>query len=245
MYRFLIALCLLVCASARSLTFNALHSARGFSWMSASSEGFDFYFEAGSAAERDIEKIKTNMEKARRRIDSLLGAQSSLRIPVFLVDSRPRMKELVGFETNGVAGDTIQAAIYSDKVKAIGGHESCHVLTRDIWGPDHGDWINEGLAVYSDDQWWGKPLHALARGMMDRHQLIPLRDLVGHLRKFDDTITYPELGSFVKFVYEAHGRDTVKALWQHGAAKNLADLEQEWLAEIAKVEPQSVDYNKK
>jgi hypothetical protein len=245
MRQVLVALCLLTCVSARSLTVHALHSANGFTWRADRSAGFDFYFEPNSTAERDIEKIKKIMDGARAHINTLLGGNPSLRISVFLVESRPRMKELVGHETNGVAGAAVQAAIYSDKVKAIGGHESCHILARALWGDAHGVWVNEGLAVYSDDQWWGLPLHSLARGMMDRHQLVALRDLARNMRKYDDVVTYPELGSFVKFVYETRGRDAVKALWQNGAPKDLDQLEKAWLAEVAKAEPKSVDYGTK
>jgi hypothetical protein len=75
--------------------------------------------------------------------------------------------------------------------------------------------------VYSDDKWWGVPLHSMARALLDRKQLVPLKDLVkeGWSRKDSDLTTYPELGSFVKFVYEKQGMDAVKDMWQHGSPR--------------------------
>jgi hypothetical protein len=244
--RLLLILCAVCSANARSLTFDALHSARGFTWASHPSAGFDFYFEQRSAAERDIEKVAHTMEASRAHIDELLGGGSSIRIPVFLVDSRARMKDLTGSESNGLAGRAVLAAIYSDTIKAIGGHETCHVLARSLWGNPHGMWINEGLAVYADDQWWGLPLHSVARGLDDRHQLLRLKDLLpgGWDKKYPDVITYPELGSFVKFVYEKYGREAVKEMWQHGTSSEFSRMEEGWRAKLAKAEPKSIDYTK-
>jgi hypothetical protein len=73
---------------------------------------------------------------------------------------------------------------------------------------------------------------------------VPLRELVREdwNRKNPDVVTYPELGSFVKFVYEKHGREVVREMWRHGVPGNLNELEEEWLAELAKAEPKSVNY---
>lgn len=52
-------------------------------------------------------------------------------------------------------------------------------------------------------------------------------------------VTYPEAGSFMKFLYERYGRDAVKALWTQGAesipkvfGESLTQLESEWFAVI-------------
>ena len=231
---------------AKSLSAKALRSARGFSWISDRSENFDYFFEAGTPAARDIEKIKERMEASRARVEKLLGTVPGPRIPAFIVDSRARMKELAGFETNGLATGSVSLMVYNDTINAVGAHEMCHVRAYMLWGKSHGTWVNEGLAVYSDDQWWGVPLHPVARGLLDRGKLIPLKDLVaeGWHKKYPDLDTYPELGSFVKFVYEKYGLPAVRTLWQHGASgagaafgKPLSEVEAEWRLELARIEP--------
>lgn len=240
----LLLLCLVLTVDGRSLTFKALHSAPGFSWASDQSPGFDYYFEQGGLAARDLDKIKSVMEQSRAHIDTLLDKKATLKIAVFVVDSGRRMRDLTGTEANGLAGASTLAAVYNDQVKAIGPHEICHILARDAWGRPHDSWINEGLAVYSDDQWWGLPLHSVSRGLLDRGQLIPLSEFVHGRwnRKYPDVITYPELGSFVKFVYETRGRAALEEIWHHGAPGNLVDLEQQWRSELRKVQPMSVQY---
>ena len=75
--------------------------------------------------------------------------------------------------------------------------------------------ITEGLAVYSDKAWHSMLLHELARSLLDRRQLVRMRELVkkkGFLG--NDEVTYPPVGSFVKFIYEAHGREAIMHLGQ-------------------------------
>jgi hypothetical protein len=208
-------------AAARDLNFKTLYAAPEFSWVSDHSANFAFYFERGTEAEREIDEVKSMMEDARLRLEPLLG-----------------------FETNGAAFGYAMAAIYNEKTTVLGEHELCHVAAVSLWGYPRGAWIDEGLAVYSDDQWWGLPLHSVAKGLLDRGELRPLRDLMqdSDMRMYPDTVTYTEVGSFIKFVYEKYGRDTVKRLWQRGTLKDLARMDQEWRAALASVEAKFPDY---
>ena len=239
-----LALLLLSSAAARDFSFDSFHSAKGFHWLSDRSAGFDYYFEPDTPAERDIEKIKQTMEDTRKKIETLLGQTVSLRIAVFIVDSSARMKELAGAESNGFAAKEIQVVVYNDTISAIGAHETCHILAAAAWGRPSAQWITEGLAVYADDRWWGLPLHSVAKGLLDHKDLIPMKDLArkGRINKYPDWESYPELGSFVKFIYETQGRDVVLEMWRHGAPRDLRDMEIQWLGEVAKAEPRFPDY---
>jgi len=141
--------------------------------------------------------------------------------------------------------------VYGDTIKAIGGHETCHALSHTLWGKPHGLWLDEGLAVYSDDQWRGLPLYSVAKVLLDKGKLLPVDDLLDNnwIKKYPDMVTYPELGSFVKFLYEKYGLDAVKNIWQNGAknadsafGKNISTLEAEWRGELAKVDASSIQY---
>lgn len=247
---------------AATPTTKSLKNKKGFTWISKSSANFNYYFEAATPAERDYEKIAGQMEKSRANVERLLGGSLGDKTDAFIVDSRARMKQLVGEEGNGFAFGSVNSAtsktefvtvmVYSDTIKAIGAHETCHALARLLWGKPHGLWLNEGLAVYSDDQWYGFPLHAVAKALLDKGKLLPVADLLtdNWIKKYPDMVTYPELGSFVKFLYEKYGLDAVKNLWQRGAknadsafGKSITALETDWRAELAKVDATSIQYN--
>ncbi len=267
MFRRAVTLILFAAISAGGIlagtpTAKSLKKAKGFSWVSKSSTNFDYYFEAGTPAERDFERIAALMEKSRAGVEKLLGGSFGSRTESFIVDSRARMKQLVGTEGNAFTFGSLNpltfkieyvtVMVYNDKIKGIGAHETCHVFSHTLWGKAHGLWIDEGLAVYSDDQWQGLPLHSVAKVLLDRGKLLPVADLVDNnwIKKHPDMVTYPELGSFVKFLYEKYGLEAVKSLWQHGAkgadsafGKNLNALETEWRAELAKVDASSIRNN--
>ncbi len=237
--------------STRVLSAQSLRTAQGFAWVSRQSAHFDYFFEAGTLAERDIEAIGRSMEKSRAGLEQLLGAALENRNQVFVVDSRARIKALAGRETNGFAFGTASAMVYSTTINALGAHETCHNVARSLWGKPHGQWIDEGLAVYSDDGWHGHPLHELAKWLLDRNKLVPLDDLIRdeRFRAYSDMVTYPELGSFVKYVYEKYGRGAVKTLWQRGAGeadracgRTLNQLEEEWRSELGKRDASAIRY---
>jgi hypothetical protein len=239
-------------SSGVRITSKAIHKAKGFSWNSYTSSHFDIFFEAASVAERESQKIAGLLEKFHAGLETLLGIPLPERTEYFLVSSRARMKELVGFEANAANNGPVSLGVYNETTRAIGLHEICHWQARNAWGPSKGLWVNEGLAVYSDNQWNGRPLHLVAKWLLDHGKLAPLTDLVrnGWEKKYSDLITYPELGSFVKFVYERYGRESVKTLWQRGpdgatasTGKALNELDREWRAEIAKLDASSIKYS--
>ena len=181
-------------------------------------------------------------EQARTRVLALLGERDySARVTVFIVPSRARMKALIDKEVNGQAIPNRNVVLYviNDSIDASGAHELCHVIAKASWG-DADDWINEGLAVYADDRWQQRPLHAVASYLLEQRQLVPLADLLRRFNQYPDLVTYPEAGSFVKFLYETYGLGTVKQIWSGGAAaiphitgKSIDALERDWHDRIA------------
>ncbi len=168
---------------------------------------------------------------------------------MFIVASRARMKDLLGLEMNGLTVGGYEALVYGSGIDAVAAHETLHIVAGKAWGAPKSLWINEGLAVYADDGWWGLPPHALAKSFRAHGVLIPLKNLVkdGWAGKYSDIVAYPELGSFTKYVYETYGQDAVRMLWQRGdkgsrpaTGKKLADLEREWLTAIENTDDTSI-----
>jgi hypothetical protein len=79
---------MLVASTPKELRLDALRSHKGFSWKLDHSANFDFFFEPGSPAESDIDKIKATMERMRQRSLEMLGEQETeFRTQAFMVDS--------------------------------------------------------------------------------------------------------------------------------------------------------------
>ena len=214
----------------------------GFQWREAHSVRIDYHFESGSPAERDISKIESNLEEAYSHILQLLGSdQADFRLQSFIVDSRARMKQLCGRESNGLAIGSAFLFVYGESIKAFGPHEPSHLLSQRLWGTPHGTWLTEGLAVYSEDQWQGHSLNSVCKQLRVQRKLVPITDLFDdkQWKQNPEMASYPEAGSFIKFLHEKYGVSDVRAVWTAGAkgiprvfGKSAEQLQAEWLAVI-------------
>ena len=229
-----------------------LRSRHGFSWNLEHSPHFDYYFESGSPAARDIAQIEVVLENEYSHIVSLLGAKDlNFHTYAFIVDSRTRMKQLCGHESNGLAVGNVFLFVYGDAVTALGAHEPTHLLSQFLWGSPRGLWLTEGLAVYAEDQWQGRSLHATCKQLKSERKLMPLSSLVNNrlFTQNPEMVTYPEAGSFIKFLYERYGIEAVRSLWTRGADSiphvlkmPLGQLEAEWLAIITNSSDDATPY---
>ncbi len=241
-------ICFLCCTALygqvpKAFRTSTLRSRPGFHWVVEQSADYSFYYEADSPAARDIAHIKDVMESEYAHITALLGVgQASLHTDAFIVDSKGRMKQLCGHESNGLSVGSVLLFVYGD-VKALGAHEETHLLSQHLWGAPQGVWLSEGLAVYSDDTWRGYRLHDVCKRLKTEGKLLPLASLLDDHEFYGTStmVTYPEAGSFIKFLYERYGVSAVRSLWKKGAngipgviGKPLEQVESEWLEVIDK-----------
>jgi hypothetical protein len=237
-----------------SPTADELLRREGFVWKSAATEHLRLHFEPGGLAETRIEELKIRQEKAyARNLQLLKTGGFSFQTDVFIVASRERMKKLIGHEINGVAySDTkVVCFVFSEKINASGSHEIMHVMAAAAWGARPQTWLNEGLAVYADDRWHGYELHDLNKYLRQEKKLIPLKKLIGNFRGHPNLVSYPQAGSFVKYLYEQYGVEKIRELWKKGAVKDfkrvlgkdLAALETEWHDKLTEANAARVKYN--
>ena len=250
-YLFILLVCFICVFSGCSLirlthpSAEKLLAKPDFSWVSDTTAHFIINYEKQSPAEERIEHIIQDLEASYVHIESLLGESYAYKnnLQVFIVSSRSQMKNLIGYETNGTAFSKTEVLCYivSATMTLSARHELLHVMAMNQWGiPDL--WINEGLAVYADDQWHGHNLHALASHLNETDEMISIRDLQSNFRKHNDLVTYPLAGSLVKFIYEAYGVESVKSMWQGTSVQqalgiDVDGLEEEWLNTLPEAVP--------
>lgn len=235
-------------------TTDELLKRRGFVWRSASTENLRLYFEPGSFAEVRIEHLKARQQDAFARNLKLLAIDTyPHRTDIFVVESRERMKELIGEATNGVAyaGTRVVCFVFSKKTNASGAHELMHVMAGNVWGSKVRPWINEGFAGYADDIWYGYKLHDLGKYLLNNRKLIALDELMEDFRDQPDMLSYPQAASFVKFLYEQYGVAKVREIWKDGSPKSVrrilgvdvATLEKAWHERLRKADATNVRYD--
>ena len=228
-----------------------------FTWTVSESRHFQFHYAPGSAAERDRFEIGALAEGALARTTTVLDVEFEGQMQIYLV---PRV-----FWQGGAAyGEKVQLISYLDRnytdieTWSYFTHEGTHALAQDLiqpkengGGPD--GVLVEGLAVWaSDGHYRQEPIDEWVAVLASSEEYIALAELrAGPFYDFQHEISYLEGGSFVKFLVERYGLDTLKALYgqatgdvEHDEAlvqrlygQSYAELEAAWLAQLAELSP--------
>jgi hypothetical protein len=213
-----------------------------FQWHTATTDHFTIYYEANSATVPRLDGIKKSIEASRTSVLGLIQVKEFPdRIHVFLVDSRPRMKDLMGAEQFGgaIAKIRVVFAVVNATNNGCSTHEFCHVIASATWGkPER--WIDEAFASFSDERWRNRDM--LAARLAAQGRLLPLRTLADDFLKHPEGVTYIESASFLGFVIERYGMEKFKDVWKGGfkslskvLGRSVPDLEAEWRASLPPV----------
>ena len=102
-------------------------------------------------------------------------------------------------------------------------HEIVHILCKE-WG-DPPAIFGEGIAVYLSGKWLGKSLKEAARQVTTDGKWVSIAKILdtGSFRKHSDLVAYPIAGSFVQWLVETRGKETLRKLY--GALRNTASSE--------------------
>ena len=188
-------------------------------------DAFEYYY-----APDDTVNVAWQEAYHRWAIDALRVAPTR-RIRYNKYKSREHMGSVINVSNvNGFAnGDTFEI----HTIWPTDNHEVVHLYSA-AFGRTVALW-SEGLAVAfqtnppSGDltpRWSSVPLDELVRRYHADGRLLPISDLLTttDFRRFADTITYPEAGSFTRFVIDTCGLDGVKQMFAAVGTSATADV---------------------
>jgi hypothetical protein len=184
-------------------------------------EHFVFHYSAG-------DRVDTGWQEAYH---AWAVAQLGVTPPAITYDKyldRTQMTALTGQDTNGYAEPALNTL---HTIWPTDNHEVVHVYAGP-WGFPVALFV-EGLAVaYQTNppagdfvpKWSGTPIHDLARRFRAQGSLVPIAQLAetSAFRARDQNTTYPEAGSFVRFLIDGYGIDSMRRLY--GSMANDAPL---------------------
>jgi hypothetical protein len=198
-----------------------------------SSGHFDIYYNKGSTAEREINKIVEEREKGYQEMSNFFDKSGDIRVRVvFFEDGKTKTWE-TGHRGAGWAFDQTIVEVYNEKEKLDPYHELCHILARPYGDPPA--LFNEGLAVYMTERLGAPALKSLGGNLLTvdekvkkltgENQWIPLKELITYTEIGSDeskpSVSYPEAASFVHFLIETFGKE--KFLQAYRSLKNSSD----------------------
>ncbi|KYK31747.1 MAG: hypothetical protein AYK19_16400 [Theionarchaea archaeon DG-70-1] len=214
------------------------------SWNTVKTEHYVFHYRPGSLAEKEIDYIAELQELSYTKIVGIMDVEFDEPIHYYLYSSRWDILYSTGDRGAGLANPLTHEvhALYMEGWKAVGPHEDTHVIAYWSLG-NPPPFLQEGLAVFMMGTWWGRPLHEWGREFLEEEKLIPVKPLLISVsfQKYDTRITYPQSGSFTKYVIDVYGiekfkevysqahDENIKVLFEDVYGKSIDELEEEWI----------------
>jgi len=218
---------------------------------------FRVYFAADGFAASRLNDLRVELDDALNRGRELLDVENFGRgIQVLLLNSVDEMEVISGMRVNGgvaLIGHDLMLLPYHPGRRPQLRHELFHLLSHQAWGVTPSRLLNEGMAVYADNNCLVEnPVYSINVHLMDSGRLLPLEALVHDFdqqARRNDVIAYLQSAGICKYLYETYGITKFRALWTAGFddfekiyGMTSAAFEQEWLAHIRRVIPgESVD----
>jgi len=237
-----------------SLDLTMRISYRGNEFKTKESEHFIYFYHSGSKVEEELDTIVEERERAFEKIIGELGIERKEKVRLFLFPSSREKTFYTGSIGSGL--DSLPWTIievYNREIRLDPWHELTHIISGSL-NRDPSSLFSEGLAVYMVAHMSGEQKQIDEQVVRFRNdgELFPLSELIGleiGSRRSKPAISYPQAGSFVKYLVERYGMERFKRLYsgvcqtqgseeRDGAilqayGKSLTELEAEWIGGIA------------
>lgn len=190
---------------------------------------FIIFCQPDSLANKEIDFVIKSLENSYSGIVKKLRLKDNFsKIKYYLYPDNKTKFKAMGDDgnANAVIKDFAIYGIYNQKTKIIGKHEIVHLLVHD-WGRPP-ELFRQGLAEATEDKWHNVNHHQWVKKFYKDKKFIALNELLDDEKfwQFNDLITYPESGSFVKYAIENYGLELFKKLY-HELDDNFSDQQNE------------------
>ena len=184
------------------------------------SEHYIFHYRPGSAAGHDLKRIRDCQESCFAKIAEALHVVFPGKIHYWLCDTPEEVGRIYGDNEpcNGFASVPDQVyAVYNDDIHCIGPHEDAHLISYQIHRPDSA-FVREGLAMYFDETWWGRPNEDWVKEFHSEAGLPDIRDLFSDevFHQYSDAVTYPVAGALTRYLITTYGMDAYLQFYRSG-----------------------------
>lgn len=210
-------------------------------WLSATSDGFTFYYLPNTPAQRDMAVLQQLARESVSKMQARIGVSGSVALKLYLV---PRIFWQGGAAYGG--GELLisytDRNYVSNQLDLLFQHETTHALSAQIVGPEGeiGGLLGEGFAVWSTQgHYHVENYEAMVATLVDQNAnyYIPFGGPNGLLRDFysaQHEIAYMEGAAFDKYLIETYGLDKFKQFYAQPnnsraiLGKTITVLEQDW-----------------
>lgn len=211
------------------------------------------HYPGDSIPEEEIELLANEHEKKFNQIAKDLGVDFRGRVEVFLYP--PDLEDEI-WEARRVFSDRSFNEIHC-YYNGMGDHghithDLVHIISFELVTDEEvrriSPLLKEGLAEYLAGRPWGRSVDEWTAGFLKEGKIISLDRLrdPDFFKDNNPVLTYTEAASFVKFLIENYGMEKFKEAYSKNSfasvyGKPLAQLEEQWLKHLSRIEPSEED----
>lgn len=237
---------------------NALIDSLGENVVLNEQQSYILYYKKGSYSEQHAELLIPMINAAVDRIKEILKISKLFEgFYLVMIDSRDEMERIINWNVKALASGRNDAAIfvYNSEIRPYFKHELFHLIAFNIWGDPVSRLLDEGGAMFSDNQClqYENPLSAINKHLYKNDMWFDLDDLVNDFNGMageNDMIAYLQAGFIFRYLYENYGVDKMKILWKRGFSDlqdiygfDINELAQKLEAELSHIKQQHVDWS--
>ena len=189
-------------------------------YLAYESQHYVFHYQPGSVAEHDLQVIWDCQESCYKKITETLQVEFPGKIHYWLCDTPEEVGRIYGDNEpcNGFASRPDQIyAVYNKDIHCIGPHEDAHLISYQIHRPSSA-FVREGLAMYFDKTWWGRPNEDWVKEFQRESSLPNIFDLFSDevFYQYSDAVTYPIAGALTNYLITAYGISSFLHFYRNG-----------------------------
>lgn len=223
-------------------------------------EHFNIYYYTDSLAEKEINCISAQREKAYEDLSNYLNTDPNLTVDLYLFDHAATKEEETNHTGEGWAFDTVMVELYTETSKCHPYHELVHVFADAIYGTTV-SFFSEGLAVFLSNHLFNQDLkddinsqiQEKVKCFYHQKELFTLQEMfalqIGE-KISKPKISYPEAGSIIKYLYSYLGVDRFFELYSslkpdytdEGIQSNICTFEKYCGASMNHINSEWLDY---
>lgn len=178
---------------------------------------FQLEYTPNSLAEKEKDEISKTLESSYQKVIQSLELKDSFPlIKYFLYESNEDKGKAMGDDGNGNAiWDKFEIhGIYNKEIQVIGPHEITHLLTLNLGMPP--EIFRQGVAEAMESGWAGRPHEYWLKQFIKDKKYVSLSELLDDKKffSFDESISYPESGAFIKYFLKKYGLAVFKILYK-------------------------------
>ena len=228
--------------------------------LSINHSSFRLHMRANSYTTTHLPEVVKALNEATDRIRSVLKIEAFPRgINLLFTDSAGEMKDLTGFAVHsGMAnpGHDLCFFVVNASRRPAFKHELMHQIVADVWGNTVSRLLNEGFAVYSDNECgFDNPIKGFNAWLFSSHKQVSITSLLEQfdaLARKDEVATYFQSAGIVMYLIEKYGIERFHELWIKGFdaiqeiyGVTLSELESAITNQYSNEKaPQNVDWKK-